>query len=830
MLRAKLPLIAKTVALVVFLGVGALLGTQLVKRMNAVPPKLIIKPKLDSAQLTAEFNNFQYDYHEGRARYRLTAAKDKVFSDSRHELEQVKLELFDEVGDTSGQVTSEFCKYDQTKALLRFEKNVVIDTKDGLQVKTESLDYNQTSGNAETIDKVEFTRNKISGNCVGVLLESDPKRLEMKQAVYIKVEPTDQGKANPQAVSKPVEIRGDWAEYTSEEQVIHLKGRARIAEPDRVLSADTLIAYLTDDKKIQYVEAHGGSHLESQREDSLKLDASDMDFIFDETGKLSKAEARGSSRLESKRSESTLKVNAEDMDFSFNIGGKLSQAEAHGQSHLENQGKTSPLQVDSENMSFFFNDLGFLVSAKAQENVTAITTNQGPKRTLTADELTVFTLPTATTSEIERIKATGNVNLNIDAPEPTEALPNPSNKHLKAAQAEVFYYPGGQFLREAQAHGQTVLTIIPVKEVPGVEKRVMRAEHNTLTFFESANALRELNAQGKVKLEIEPIAKAGATEPMRVSESDKARANFDRTSGEMLQALQEGNFKYDEGTRHALANKANYDATKKLVELRDGKVMVWDEQARTQADEIDMWTEKQESFAHGKVRSTYYSPEGTGQATPFRNMKAPVFITSKDLHIFNARGEAIYTGDARAWQDDNFVRAEKLELFRDSRKMVATGDVSSVLYQAKKGLPEGKEGKNNQASVPIFATADAMDYSDKDRLAKYNGSVKMKQGSEILEASQVKIFLDTELNEMKRLEAFEKVVLTQPGRRGEGDEVEYTAYDQRTILTGNMARVVSDLQGTITGRRLTLLGGDDRILVDDQRGTRRVRSTHEVQR
>lgn len=830
MLRAKLPLIAKTVALTVFLGVGALLGIQLVKRVNNPPPSIIAKPVLNDAKLTASFSGFTYDYKEGGTHYRLTAAKDTVFSDSRHELEQVKLELFDDTGETSGQVTSEFCKYDQAKAVIRFEKNVVINTKDGLEVSTESLDYNQTTGNAETKDKVGFTRDKISGNCVGVVLESEPKRLEMKEAVYIQIQPAKEEKTNPQSITKPVEITGDWAEYTGDEQVIKLKGKARIAEPDRLLSAETLIAYLTEDKKIQYVEAHGNGHLESQRENLLKLDANDMEFSFDDVGKLSQAEARGNSRLESKKSDSTLKVASTDMDFSFDSAGKLSQAEARGNSRLENQGNSTPLQVDSENMTFSFNELGLLVSAKAQENVTAITTGEGPKRTLTADELTVFTLPAATTSEVERIKATGNVNLTLAAPEPTTTLPNPSIKHLKAAQAEVFYYSGGQFLREAQAHGQTVLTITPVKEIPGAEKRVMRAEHTTLTFFESNNAVHELNAQGKVKLEIETIAKASSTLPTRISQSDKAKATFDRTSGEMLQALQEGDFKYTEGSRNAVANKANYDALKKLVELREGKVMVWDEQARTQADEIDMWTEKQESFARGKVRSTYYNPETTGQATPFRNMKAPVFITSKDLHVFNSRGEAIYTGDARAWQDDNFVRAEKLELFRDERKMIATGNVSSALYQAKKTISESKEGKINQTVVPIFATADEMDYSDKDRLAQYKGSVKMKQGTETLEAKQVKIFLDTEINEMKRLEAFEKVVLTQPGRRGEGDEAEYNASDQRTILSGNMAKVVSDLQGTITGRRLTLLGGDDRILVDDQRGVRRVKATHEVQR
>jgi len=821
MLRGRLPLIAKAIAIVVFLGVTTLLGIQLVKRMNTVTPSRDKKIKL-TQKITAEFNNFKYDYHEGRTRYRLTAAKDKVFSDSRHELEQVKLELFDEDGTVSGQVTSDRCDYDQTKAVLRFQQNVVITSKDGLEVKTEILDYDQTTGNAESPEKVEFSRDRISGNCVGMILESKPSRLEMKEAVYIKVLPAND---NAQSVSKPVEITGDWAEYTSDDRVINLEGNAKLAEPDRFLSADLITAYLTEDKKIELVETFGGSQLKSARGDDFSLSAVNMNFFFDAAGKLAQAEARGNSQLENRQKDSTLKINATDMDFAFNTAGKLSQAETQGESHFENQSKTADLKIDSENMYFFFDDLGNLSRAEAVKNVQAETTNKGPARTLTANELIVSTITSPAGSQVDKIKAIGNVYLKVDAVEPTKEVPNPTKKELKSNEAEVFYYPGGQFLRLAQALGQASVTITPIKEIPGAEKRLMTAEQMELAFFESDNAVRELNAQGKVKLEIETISKEPL--PKRISESDKAKANFERTSGELLQALQEGNFKYQEGSRNALAEKAKYDSIKKVIELREGKVMVWDEQARTQADEIDLWTEKQESFARGKVRSTYYSPSTTGQATPFRNMKAPVFITSKDLHIFNARGEAIYTGDARAWQDDNFVRAEKLELFRDERKMLATGKVSSALYQTKKSAVEGK---NNQQIVPIFATSDAMNYLDKERFAMYQGSVKIKQGNEMLEAAQVKIFLESEINELKRLEAFEKVVLTQPGRRGEGDEAEYTAQDQKTILTGNMARVVSDLQGTITGRRLTLMGGDDRIFVDDQRGTRRVRSTHEVQR
>jgi lipopolysaccharide export system protein LptA len=106
----------------------------------------------------------------------------------------------------------------------------------------------------------------------------------------------------------------------------------------------------------------------------------------------------------------------------------------------------------------------------------------------------------------------------------------------------------------------------------------------------------------------------------------------------------------------------------------------------------------------------------------------------------------------------------------------------------------------------------------------------MRQGDEKLEAERVRIVLEEKVNEIESMEAFDRVVLIQPGRRAEGDKAEYTALEERTVIIGNMARVVSQVQGSVTGRRLTLMGGDDKIFVDDQRGAKRVKSTHEVRR
>jgi lipopolysaccharide export system protein LptA len=435
--------------------------------------------------------------------------------------------------------------------------------------------------------------------------------------------------------------------------------------------------------------------------------------------------------------------------------------------------------------------------------------------------LVVITQPSPTGPVVERIRAKGNVYLKLDAAPATTAQPNPTEKELWAATADLFYYPDGQFLREAQAEQQVIMIETPVNAVAPAEKRTLNADKGKVLFYETNNLMQEFIAQGEVKVTIQPYPRAGEEpSPPKVSQSAQANLNFDR-AGELLTARQEGNFRYQEGLRHALAERANYDSAKKFLTLREGKVMVWDDKARTQADEIDLYLISEESRARGHVRSTYYNPSTAGGATPFRNVKSPVFITANEAQSFYKRGEGIYTGEARAWQDDNFVKADRLELYRDDQRMVATGQVASALYQKK---------ASETNTVPIFATADQMVYSDKNRRVEYQGTVKMRQAEESLDAAQVKIWLNDTDNQVKKLEAYQQVVLVQPGRRGEGEQAVYTAEDQRTVLLGNLAKVVSQAQGIVTGRRLTLLSGDDRILADDQQNSKRTRSVHTIQR
>src|SRR3989440_8434976 len=176
--------------------------------------------------------------------------------------------------------------------------------------------------------------------------------------------------------------------------------------------------------------------------------------------------------------------------------------------------------------------------------------------------------------------------------------------------------------------------------------------------------------------------------------------------------------------RNGIANSLSYTAADETVRLRGGEPTVWDSRARTKAVEIDSDRAHDISYCRGKVQTTYYSQEQTNGATPFRKVKSPVYLLADRAEFNHDTGVATYTGTARLWQDDNFVRGDTITLFRDQKRMEARGHVQSALYQAR------QKTANSIAVVPVFATAEFMRYSDPGRLPHEENNGGSTQGSE----------------------------------------------------------------------------------------------------
>jgi lipopolysaccharide export system protein LptA len=285
--------------------------------------------------------------------------------------------------------------------------------------------------------------------------------------------------------------------------------------------------------------------------------------------------------------------------------------------------------------------------------------------------------------------------------------------------------------------------------------------------------------------------------------------------------------KFNENDRNGIATNISYTTADETVRLRGGEPTVWDSRGRTKATELDTDLKNQVSYSRGRTATTYYSQEQTGGATPFSKVKSPVYVVSERAEFYHERGLAVYIGNARAWQDDNFVRGDKLNLYLNDKRMESLGHVQSAIYDSKRRL----EGQVN--SVPVFAIADNMSYSDSDRLVHYEGNVDIKQGTDRMTAAVADVYLLKDSNEMDKTIAQRNVVITQPNRKGTGDWVQYTAADEVAVLKGNPARVDDTEQGSTQGNRLTLSMRDSKVTADDTRGPLspgRIRSTHKIKK
>ena len=318
------------------------------------------------------------------------------------------------------------------------------------------------------------------------------------------------------------------------------------------------------------------------------------------------------------------------------------------------------------------------------------------------------------------------------------------------------------------------MTVTPVRAERRADKKTIRAPRMDASFYEEGNRVKTFTATDGVRVEFEALL--ANSRPLRVTTSKSARADFLEDSQDIDHVSQEGSFKYNEGDRNAVAERAVYDGQKEILNLRGKRPMVWDLKGRTQADEIDYDRQRDETHARGDVRTTYYSRETTNDSTPFKNTKSPIFITAERADAQNEQGIAVYTINARGWQDDNFIKADRIELYQDEKRMAASGNVESALYQTKRETSPG-----NREVVPGFATSERMNYSDTDRKVHYEGSVKARQGTDRIDASAVDVYLKQEVNEVDHMIAEGNVVLTQPGRRGVGDKLAYTSDDGRAV-------------------------------------------------
>ena len=497
----------------------------------------------------------------------------------------------------------------------------------------------------------------------------------------------------------------------------------------------------------------------------------------------------------------------------------LQRAEIRGNSYMRVMDPGRAAEVHSVNMDFYMDQDQRLQRALATSDIAARTLEGDADVQISgSNSLDVTFLAQGDSSLLKQMVAGGRSVITMSAPKSKANDPRAANKRLTANEVKLTWRTSGRDLEKAEANGDAELFVEPVVSSARAERKKLNAPQFDCDFFEAGNLARSCKANGGAKAALDPMQPV-QNRGTRTLTSQNMTAVFLKDTQDMERVDGQGDSKFNENDRHGLAANVSYVAADETVRLRGGEPTVWDSRGRTKAIELDADLANDVSYARGKTTTTYYSQEQTNGATPFSKTKSPVYIASERGEFHHETGQAIYTGSARAWQDDNYVRGDKLTMYVNEKRMEATGHVQTAIYNAKK--------------VPVFAAADSMFYSDPDRTIHYEGNVDIKQGTDRLTSGVADVYLLKETNEMEKTIAQRNVVLTQPNRKGAGDWVEYTSANEIAVLKGNPARVEDVEQGNTEGNRLTLSVRDGKVTADDARGPLapgRVRSTHKIRK
>ncbi|OYT73646.1 MAG: hypothetical protein CFK52_01630 [Chloracidobacterium sp. CP2_5A] len=551
-------------------------------------------------------------------------------------------------------------------------------------------------------------------------------------------------------------------------------------QPTSVITAGKA-EYLAQEKRL----ALSGGAKVAQRGDSLS--AQTMTAQLDEAQRLRRVEAQAGATLQS--SEKAFVLTAQALAFDFDLAGGLTRAVGTGQSALRQQSETE-------------------------------------RREVFADRLEAEFVRGASASDIASAQATGNARLQI---EPVDASPAsaPEQKIIRANALRVAFAPGGRVMQSAVADGAATLSVLPLAPTPRSETKTIRAPRFDAVFYPDGK-LQACAAAGGVEMVAEPSLPS-AGRPPRKTTSERAEADFDAARGDLTRIAQIGNVAFEEGPRHALAERATFLRAREVVELRgeSRRPVVWDDEARAEARELDLSTAGRSHVARGDVRTTYYDARRAGSAGFFGQPGAPVFITAREARAESDR--AVFMGDARCWQDDSFARGDRLEISKADRRMTVTGQVSTAFYRvARPAMGKSADGSRPASSdAPVFGSARAFTYSDVERRARYAGDVKLAQGDATLTADVVDVDLAPRENRLERLTATGRAVIVQPGRRAAGDVIRYTAADDRYVVTGNLARVEDAERGVSTAPEVSFAKSEGVVRASGGASPQRVRSTYQ---
>lgn len=819
-------------------------------RMKGFPTSL-------SKDVVAVVNGYERREMEGDVvKYFIKADKATTFSDNHQELENVYLEVFDSAGavDKISAAKAVYVPEENKNFTGYFAGNVNIETRDALKVRTEQVTYVKADETATLDEWVEFERESVRGKSFGAIVKVAEKQLELLRDVEIETF------SSPELASSNVKqaaVKAGYALYDQQEETIELRGsvQAKIVSEGGTsdLASDRALVFLIEKtengRDVRKLELHDNVVIHAVRANESPVDIRAGFAVYEKDtdrfdlkhavqiatsadGKPTNITSNSAVFEQTNRkifidgnasvSQGSELIKGDHIYAELYPGNKLKLSNIRGNAYLRQATSERTTEVSANEMEAAFNDSQQLLSANALGNGRAVLTPANvaeySKVTMTAPK--AIRLGFKGEGVLDKMSTEGRTTVQMDAP---NGAPDAANKRVTADVVHTLFNAEGKDLRRAEAVGNAELYVEPLAARPENYRTTVNAPRFDCDFFPTGNSARECIAAVKTKTVRTPTVQAADRGTQTIT-ADKVIASFDSQTKDVDKLDAVGGAKFVELDRNALANQITFTTGDETVRLRGGEPTVWDSRARARAGEIDWDTKNQKSYLRGGANTTYYSQRSTGNAAPFAGTDKPVYVTAQKAEFDHRAESALFTGNARGWQENNYVRADQLLMQQPEGYFFADGNVQSLLYDVQ------RKENGSKTNAPVYVSSRKMVYARDERKIRYETDVDIRQGTDRILGKVANIYLD-EKNEIERSDVEGSVIITQPMRKASGDYAQYTAADEKVVLRGNPALVDDAENGTSSGGQMTVYLRNNNVISEGrskQNTAGRIRSVFKV--
>jgi lipopolysaccharide export system protein LptA len=816
---------------------------------------------------------------EGRTLFTVSASKAVQFKGGgRAELHDVKIVVYGKNAGRFDRITGDEFEYDPASGNVSAKGTVLIDleanpegmrhsdqtppeqTSDPIHLETNGLVFNKNTGDASASGKVVFQTPQASGSAMGIEYVAKTGTMNLLSAVEVAV-------SRPQAAS----LNADHGLISKQPRQIALSG-VRLTRGGQRLQSDQATFFLRDDNTVERVLAEGNVrnefHGRALSRSSSKTSRPGTSSSGTSSSKTPNSEARARSDraelfLAGARNQLTTAVLSGNVRLATGeaasrvpTGGQNQGAQNQGAQNEggENQGAegsgTQSAEASAGRVTLHFAGQQILQTVHAEDGV-RLAQKKGERA-----EPFDFPLGFARGSgKTGRLAGTPVASLSQSVA-PLSTSDDAQDIEMYAPVMD-FIVKDGRRLERAETSGPPQIVITQ----PGAnQKTVVTAAKFTARFTEK-NRLATLHGEPEAKIVSSKIVsgkvgdnKAGdAPGQDRVSTSQMLDVVF-RPEGGVRSITQTGRVAYVDGPQKAWAERGEYTASDQMLVL-GGSPRVVDNGMTTTAQTIRMSRTTGDAIAEGNVKSTYSDLKAQPEGGMFASSD-PIHVASRSMTAHRSPAIAVYTGDARLWQNANVVEAPMLQFDRDRRSLLASGE--SGLGTGLRPVRAGESPAPTQASptqapgqpvstvlvqvdksgkaTPVRITSGRLNYVDAERKIVLGGGVTAKGSDATLTGQEMTVFLLPQsqtrqspaatgpgtAGQVERIVTEGKVVITQPTRHATGDRLVYTAAEDKFVLTGGSSSgsssgppsIFDAERGKITGDSLTFFRHDDRVLVE----------------